>query len=178
MSLNISKFILLIVTCILMYTTCHSQAYLGYVKKEVSLLDSNNVEIEKIKRGEMVFIHSAPKKASTYHVNRISTNAEGMVPAKNVYLLEEAIENTQSAFNSIKSSDKKDPIIKVHNSTHAVIKLRIDNKKYEIQPKEDAMISLTKGKYNYVVTSADMLPHYGRETLDEFYMYEWEFYIE
>jgi hypothetical protein len=155
-----------------------AQSYIGYLKKETTLTDSNMVAIKVLRRGDAVFIHSKPANAEFYHINHINTNNEGLVPSKNVYFIEEVIEDSSSTFATVKSSDKKDPIIHVKNSTNAPLKIKIENKNHVIEPKKEAFIHIKKGIHYYTVTGADMHPHYNKESFEEFKMYEWDFYLE
>jgi hypothetical protein len=156
----------------------YTQSFMGYVKRETPLLDSNNAVIEVIKRGEIVFVFSKDPKATTLHVNHVRTNKDGNLPQKSIYILEEAVESGDMVFSSIKKSDQKDPIIKIHNSSNQDMRLSIDGKKHHINSKHTLEVSLKAGRHNYVVTAADMHPHFGKETVEEFKMYEWEFYLD
>ena len=156
----------------------YTQSFMGYVKHETPLLDSNNVVIEVIKRGESVFVFSKDPKSTTSHVNHIRTNKDGNLPQKSIYILEEAIETGDMVFSSIKDSDKKDPIIRVSNDMKETIKLSIDGKKHVIHAKQKIDIVLKAGRHSYVVTAAEIHPHFGKETVVDFKVYEWEFYSE
>jgi hypothetical protein len=169
---------LLIAFVLLLCNLSFGQSYIGYLKKETNLIDRNKTVIEVIKKGEAVFIHSLPLSSEFYLVNHINTNNEGFVSAKNIYHLEEVIEDTAASFSKISLSDKKYPIIRIRNSTHSNLKIKINCINYEIESKNEILIPLEKGTFTYVVTGANMHPHYGKEALEEFKMYDWDFYIE
>lgn len=162
-----------------LFLSSHSfcQSYLGYVNTGSELIDSNNRQIKHIPKGDAVFIISLDIQFGHYNVVHIKSSKEGFLPRKNI-LIERVIPQTESnVFNSIKKSDVKDPILKVMNGSKYGLILKIDNIFYEINPKEKKAIHLTKGRHYYRVSSPYMEPYYGTETLDEFHLYEWEFYI-
>jgi hypothetical protein len=153
------------------------QSYLGYVNNGCELIDTNNRQIKHIPKGDAVFIISLDLQFGHYNVVHIKSSKEGFLPRKNI-IIERVIPQTESnVFNSIKKSDIKNPILKIMNSSKYAMILKIDNNFYEINPKEKKAIHLTKGRHYYRVSSPYMEPYYGTEILDEFHLYEWEFYI-
>jgi hypothetical protein len=155
----------------------YCQSYLGYVNTTSELIDTNNRQIKHIPKGDAVFIISLDLQFGHYNVVHINSSKEGFLPRKNI-IIERVIPQTESnVFNSIKKSEIKDPILKIFNSSKYAMILKIDNIFYEINAKEKKAIHLTKGRHYYRVSSPYMEPYYGTETLDDFHLYEWEFYI-
>ncbi len=153
-----------------------SQSYMGYTRKATSLFDSTHTQLELIEKGEAVFIFSKEKNSKHYFINHIRTNKEGFILKKEVIVTEKALDITEHNFSTIKESEEKEPIISVKNSLNETLTLKINSIKYEIAPKESQIIRLKQGRFTFVVTSPGMLPHYGREIMEEFKRYEWDFY--
>ena len=153
------------------------QSYLGYVNVGCELIDTNYREIKHIPKGDAVFIISLDIQFGHYNIVHINSSKEGFLPRRNV-IIERVIPQTESnVFNAIKKSEIKNPILKIMNSSKYAMILKIDNMFYEINAKEKKAIHLTKGRHYYRVSSPYMEPYYGTEILDEFHLYEWEFYI-
>jgi len=172
-----NKLFLLLFLSFFSRTPILCQSYLGYVNVSTELIDTNNTQIKHIPKGEAVFIVSLETQHGNYNVVHIKSNKEGFVSRKNV-TIERVIPQTESnVFSSVKTSDVKDPILKIHNSSKFPLIIKIDNVFYEINGKEKKAIHLKKGRHYYRVSSPYMEPYYGTETLDDFHLYEWEFYI-
>jgi hypothetical protein len=140
-------------------------------------MDNQNKEIAKLNKGEGVFIYPYNLNNEHYYVNHILTNREGYVPKKHLHVVHEVMESAEGDF-LVKESEQKSPIIRIRNDSKLSMRLRINGSSHEILPREEKDISIKKGIYTFIVTAPDVQPHYGRESLEEYKMYEWEFYID
>ena len=156
---------------------CQAQSYIGYLKRECLLEDGNHNIIGKLKKGEGVFIFPNHHHDNTYYVNHILTNREGYIPKKHIHIVHEVKESGEAGF-SVKESDQRNPIMKIRNGSKIPMRMSIDGTCHDILPKEEKNISVKRGVYRLIVTAPDVEPHYGRENLEEYKMYEWEFYID
>ena len=157
--------------------THFSQSYLGYSTQHTELIDSTYATIRTVAKGDGLFIISLEAQHGYYSVIHIKSNKEGFIPRKNVVLERVVPQVEENIFSSIKQSDVRDPIIKISNTSKIAMTVKLNNTLYEIQPKEKRTIHLKTGKYYFRVSTPDIAPYYGSEELDEFKLYEWEFYI-
>ncbi len=155
----------------------HSQSYLGYATQHVDLIDSNYTTIKTVAKGDALFVISLDVQQGHYNVIHIKSNKEGFIPRKNVALERVVPQIEENIFSSIKQSDVKDPIIKVYNNSKMALTIKLNNTFYEINPKDRTTIHLKAGRYYFRVSNPDMDPYYGSEVLDDYKLYEWEFYI-
>lgn len=171
----IRQLIILLFMCIQFVS--HAQSYIGYLKRECVLLDHNKNEIGRLNKGEGVFIFPVKIENDVCYVNHILTNREGYISKKNIHIVHEVKESADAGF-AVKESEEKNPIVRIRNGSKVPMRLRINGSSHEILPREEKNIPIKKGIYTFIVTAPDVEPHYGRESLDEYKMYEWEFYID
>ncbi len=158
-------------------TNAFGQSYLGYIGKSTELIDTNRAIIKHLPKGDAVFLTSLELQEGHYNIVHIKSNKEGFIPRKDV-VIERVIPQTEgNVFTSIKTSDVKDPIIKVFNNSKYGMTVKINSVLYELQPKEKRTIHLKNGRLYYRVSCQYIEPYYGTELIENFHLYEWEFYI-
>lgn len=155
----------------------NAQSYIGYLKRECALMDSKNKEVGRLKKGEGVFIFPNSLENDECLVNHILTNREGYISTNNIHIVHQVKESSDAGF-AVKELEQKNPIIRIHNDSRTSMRFRINGSSHEILPKEEKNIPIKKGIYTFIVTAPNVDPHYGRESLEEYKMYEWEFYID
>lgn len=158
-------------------TFAFSQSYLGYSILNTDLIDTTYKPIKHITKGDALFVISLEAQQGHYNVIHIKSNTEGFIPRKNVMLERVVPQTEENLFSTIKQSEVRDPIVKVFNNSKAGMTVKLNDTLYEIRPKEKTTIHLKPGKYYYRISTADINPYYGTEILDEYKLYEWEFYI-
>ena len=163
--------------CLFCYISSTAQSYLGYSNQISELVDTNYRSIRNIAKGDALFLISIETQQGYYNVIHIKSNKEGFILRKHVQIERVVPQVEENIFTSINKSEVKDPIIKVKNSSKQVLTIKLNNNLFEIAPKEKRTIHLNPGKYYYRVSSQDIQPYYGEESLDNFHLYEWEFYI-
>jgi len=84
----------------------------------------------------------------------------------------------ETVLTSVKPSDTKDPVLNLYNDSKYPMALKLGDVLYHLSPREKMTLSLKRGSYNYRVTAPDLNPYYGKEPLDNFHTYAWEFYVE
>jgi hypothetical protein len=158
-------------------TNAFGQSYLGYISKATELIDTNRTIVKHLPKGDAVFLISLELQEGYYNIVHIKSNKEGFIPRKDV-VIERVIPQTEgNVFTSIKTSDVKDPIIKVFNNSKYAMTVKINDVLYELQAKEKRAIHLKNGRLYYRVSSQYIEPYYGTEIIENFHLYEWEFYI-
>ena len=152
-----------------------SQTHLGHSKHSTILQDSLSSSLINIEKGDALFIESDKPTNGLYKVVHLQTEKVGYMKAEDVKFDKKF--DTESTFKSIKS-EEKDPTLKIHNNTGQPISLKIAGKEHLLVPHETSNIKLSKGKYYYQVSSPGFDHHYGHEAVEEYKLYEWEFYVE
>ena len=155
----------------------YSQSYLGYSNQISDLVDTNYTSIKHIAKGDALFLITIENQVGYYNVIHIKSNKEGFSPRKHVQIERVVPQTEKNIFTSVIKSEVKDPIVKVRNSSKQVLILKLNNSIIEIAPKEKRTLHLNQGKYYYRVSSQDIEPYYGVENIDNFHLYEWDFYI-
>lgn len=155
----------------------YAQSYLGYANQQTDLIDTLNRPIRSITKGDALFVISLDAQFGHYNVVHIKSNKEGFIPRKCISLERVVPQTEDNIFSSIKTSEVKDPVIKIFNSSRIPISVKLNNTIYDINPKERTTIHLKAGKYYYRVSNPAIEPYYGSEEVDEYKLYEWEFYI-
>lgn len=155
----------------------YPQSYLGYVNHPTELIDTLYKPIRSVSKGDALFVISLDSQFGHYNVVHIKSNKEGFIPRKHVSLERVVPQTEDNIFSSIKKSEVRDPVIKIFNSSRIPISVKLNNTIYDISPKERTTIHLKAGRYYYRVSNPEIEPYYGSEELDEYKLYEWEFYI-
>lgn len=170
-------FLVHILIFITAHTLCNAQSYLAYANESMDLIDTNYATIKHIPKGDALFLVSLENAHGYYNVIHIKSNKEGFVPRKHIQIERVIPQIEENIFTSVQTSDAKDPILKVYNNSKMPMILKINNVHYDVAPKERKNIHLKKGRFYYRVSTSNVEPYYGTETLDDFRLYEWEFYI-
>lgn len=169
----------MITRCLLLVTMLNtafvfSQTHLGHSKHASVLRDSLSSPIINIEKGDALFIESDRPTNGLYKVVHLLTEKAGYIKAEDVKLDKKF--DTESTFKSIKS-EEKDPTLKIHNNSVQPMYLKISGEEHLLAPNKITSIKLSKGKYYYQVSSPSVEHHYGHETVEEYKLYEWEFYV-
>jgi hypothetical protein len=172
-----ASYFLVFLFLLFLHLSSYSQSYLGYSTQNTELIDSVYNTIRTVGKGDALFIISLEAQHGHYNVIHIKSNKEGFIPRKNVVLERVVPQTEDNIFSSIKKSEVKDPIIKIHNASKLALTIKLNNTLYEVNPKDRTTIHLKAGKYYFRVSNPDIAPYYGTEDLDEYKLYEWEFYI-
>jgi len=152
-----------------------SQAHLGYVKETSLLQDSTHKTIHNLQKGELLYVFDPKLSNGTYKVAYLKTSKIGFVKADDIKL--ERTIHAESTVESIRT-EEREPWLKAHNNSRIPMTLKIAKTKYLLAPHQVLKIRVKKGKFKYYVSSSASEYHYGEELLDDYHLYDWEFYVD
>jgi hypothetical protein len=158
------------------------QSYLGWANQAANLRSGPGTNYEILRTlpaGSQLFIYSLIGENNFYRVKDIATDTDGYISSSLIELGQIITGNdpAESPFEAIGRSTTNNPQIQIFNNTNLILTLTLNNERHVFRSQETRTISVAPGRYNYMASAPGVIPYFGNDTLQNYYIYSWTFYI-
>lgn len=153
----------------------YSQPQYGYVKENTKMLDSTQINAVTILKGECFYASDLHLSNGAYKVRLLKNGQTGYLKPSEVIIERVLAEGT--SFEELRVKEK-DPVLKVHNNSRIPMSLKFAKKDYTLYPGNRISVRVPKGKHYYYISSSKSEYHYGKEVMDDYHIYDWEFFVD
>jgi Bacterial SH3 domain len=174
------KYLLCLVTVIVIGMNSFAQSYLGTVTKQANFREGAGKEydvIGSLKTGSQIFIVSLETENDFYNIIDIRTNKEGYIHKSFVKVGKQIKENDQAVFSSSGETTSYNPEVEVFNNTNLTLTLKLNSASYSFNPKEKRTLTIEPGSISYRASAPGIIPNIGTQNLQSNQGYTWQFYI-
>lgn len=158
---------------------CQGQSYVAYTIAPVYLTDSSSShQVVHTGKGDALILTSLAHPHGKYKAVHVKSKKHGYVNVHDI-LIEKTLPNSEEdVLASMSNSEVKNPIIKVHNKSKKVMTIVLNQDKYDIEPRTTATIQVKSGKYHSKVLIENTEPIYSFDNLEDYKLYEWNYFVQ